>query len=129
VWSDYYVISDSIVGVHGFASNPFWTWVGKPKTAKAHYSIFVRRVENPERSSNSHEDLEGRPERPVIWLEQFLPKYVPRSRIVTFGYQSDYFRSAPKRDIDNCAQELLLALVKWRSEENVSNEPATSVVA
>lgn len=54
-----------------------------------------------------------------MWLQNFLPKFVPESRIITFGYQSNYFRSAPKRDIANCALELLLALNRSRAHESV----------
>jgi hypothetical protein len=39
---------------------------------------------------------------------------------MSFGYQSNYMKSAPKRDINNCAQELLNALIEARTTEQVS---------
>ncbi|KFY69602.1 hypothetical protein V496_00117 [Pseudogymnoascus sp. VKM F-4515 (FW-2607)] len=116
-------IEADIVAVHGFAANPFWTWVGKPKEQKTRPSAWTNRLGNRQSPSNDHQDPERPSEQPVNWLQQFLPKFAPKSRIVTFGYQSDYFRSAPKRDVDNCAQELLLALVRSRAKESEKRRP------
>jgi hypothetical protein len=35
-------------------------------------------------------------ETKVIWLEKFLPDVVPNARIMSFGYQSNYMKSASK---------------------------------
>jgi hypothetical protein len=72
--------------------------------------------------SNSGAGLKEQTNQPIEWLSQLLPKYVPRCRIVTFGYQSNYLKSAPRKDINNCAQEVLLALVHWRSEDICKDE-------
>ncbi|KAH7344301.1 hypothetical protein BKA66DRAFT_24702 [Pyrenochaeta sp. MPI-SDFR-AT-0127] len=90
-----------IVAVHGLAANPYWTWVGKPKKTTG------RRAP---RMSADQEDPQS-----VIWLQELLPHRLPNCRILTFGYRSDYLIKAPKRDIANCAQELLVALLNNRT--------------
>jgi hypothetical protein len=63
--------------------------------------------------------LRNRQMNEVLWLQDLLPDVVPNSRIMTFGYQSNYFKSAPKRNIANCAQELLITLKAHRETNSV----------
>ena len=100
----------SIVAVHGMNAHPYWTWAGKPKRSKKRHS----------KAKGARSSIE-----PVIWLERLLPPYVPDCRIMSFGYESAFLRSAPKRDVANCAQELLLALDGARSQEHVSLSQVT----
>jgi hypothetical protein len=93
----------SIVAVHGLNANPYWTWVGKRKASKD--------------AKQARGDPASDSEQPIIWLERYLPVQVPKCRILSFGYRSDYLQSAPKRDIGNCAQELLMALRNYRSKD------------
>lgn len=59
----------------------------------------------------------------VDWLKELLPKVVSNCRVLSFGYDSRYMRNAPKRDISNCAEELLLALSSDRSETGANGRP------
>jgi hypothetical protein len=86
--------------VHGLASKPYWSWVGT-------------KVATPR----------GLPQVHVDWLKELLPEVFPNCRILSFGYDSRYMRNAPKRDISNCAEELLHALSSNRSETGANGRP------
>jgi hypothetical protein len=94
----------SIVAVHGLSSDPYWAWVGRPKRTKKRQSSASPAAQDGSEPSES-----------VFWLQKYLPLHLPQCRILTFGYRSDYLKSAPKRDIANCAQELLVALLNNRA--------------
>lgn len=75
-----------------------------------------------QRRSTSHKDADGScisDMQEAHWLRDFLPAVAPYARIMTFGYHSNYLKSAPKRTISNCAQELLLGLLSFRTKEAV----------
>lgn len=59
----------------------------------------------------------------IDWLRELLPEVVPNCRILSFGYDSRYMRNAPKRDISNCAQELLQALSSDRFATGAQRRP------
>ncbi|KAH6668855.1 hypothetical protein B0J14DRAFT_151694 [Halenospora varia] len=105
-------VDADIVAIHGFATNPFWTWAAEPKKPKSKLLAFGHRQD----AGDQHD------EEPIVWLEKFLPKHLPNCRIVSFGYKSQFIKSAPKRDVENCAQELLLALVGWRSQDKAEEK-------
>jgi protein SERAC1 len=86
----------SVVAVHGLAGKPYWSWVG----TRAEY-----------------------PQIHVDWLKELLPKVIPSCRILSFGYDSRYMRNAPKRDISNCAEELLHALSSDRTDTGAKGRP------
>ncbi|KAJ2900154.1 hypothetical protein MKZ38_002568 [Zalerion maritima] len=91
-------VSADIVAVHGLGGNPYWSWVGTRKDTSG------TKVE-------------------IDWLRELLPKFVPRCRVLSFGYQSHYLKHAPKRDITNCAEELLHALSNYRLASRSSQRP------
>ncbi|KAL9611240.1 MAG: hypothetical protein Q9167_004094 [Letrouitia subvulpina] len=111
---------ESIIAVHGLAANPYWTWVAVPegqKTKHWRWLLQISRSSAPTSTTNIATPDSPAWETRVNWLEKFLPDIVPNTRIMTFGYQSNYMRSAPKQSISNCAQELLNALIEARPSE------------
>lgn len=109
----------SIVAVHGLGANPYWTWAAVPEAQKSSHWKWLRQLSGNSGSPNPVAIPEPASQTEVVWLEKFLPRVVPNARILAFGYQSNYWRYAPKRDIANIAQELLNALVEARRTNNV----------
>jgi hypothetical protein len=54
-----------------------------------------------------------------FWLEDFLPKALPKARIMTFGYDSGLAFSRSKAGIENFARDLLNRLRMLRSSHEV----------
>jgi len=89
----------SVVAVHGLGGDPYRSWIGIRASQK------------------------GSPRVDVDWLKDLLPEFAPRCRILSFGYQSRYMKNAPKRDISNCAEELLHALQNNRAASKANKRP------
>lgn len=58
------------------------------------------------------------PKLRAFWLKEFLPKYNPDTRIMTFGYAAAAFRQSTAEVIDH-AKSLLSSLVDKREEPEV----------
>jgi hypothetical protein len=54
-----------------------------------------------------------------FWLEDFLPEALPKSRIMTFGYDSGLAFSRSKAGVENFARDLLNRLRLVRSNHEV----------
>lgn len=59
------------------------------------------------------------PESGKFWLEDFLPEALPKSRIMTFGYDSGLAFNRSKAGIENFARDLLNRLRMVRSSGDV----------
>ena len=97
------VVLLSIVAVHGLGASPDWAWIRKVK--------------------------DGDKEVHVNWLadENMLPARLPRSRIMTFNYESKWIFNAPKQRRPLCAIQLLTALDNQRKE--VIDSPARDLIS
>ncbi|KAF2457805.1 hypothetical protein BDY21DRAFT_342816 [Lineolata rhizophorae] len=90
-----------IVAVHGLGARPEWAW--------------TRRVEAP-----------GGKMKEVKWLSDpnLLPARLPRSRVMTFNYESRWHRNAPKHRKTSVADNLLRCLEEQRQNNpRVRNRP------
>ena len=60
------------------------------------------------------------PKSKKLWLRDFLPKDLPRGRILTFGYNATAAFENSVADIVDHGRELLGSLVERREEKDVS---------
>ena len=85
----------SIIAVHGIGANPTYTW-----------------------KMSGQNGANG-----VDWLKDLtmLQNAIPQARIMTFGYQSQWFgNDAVTTNVSNIAEELMMSL---DSHRNVSSDP------
>jgi hypothetical protein len=62
-----------------------------------------------------------------MWLRDFLPSQLPKTRIMTYGYNSNVFDSASTTTIPEFAQGLLGALTNARSGPKERKRPIVFV--
>lgn len=90
------MIENSIVAVHGIGAHPYYSWQFSEEISKAS-------------QDGSHVSLK----REVHWLkdEEMLPQACPDGRVMTFGYESQWFGAgAIKQKLSSLADGLLQAL-------------------
>lgn len=96
-------MKQSIVAVHGIGAHPTYSW------------LYSERISTASQDRGHDATLK----REVHWLkdEDMLPRACPESRIMTFGYESQWFGDgAIKQKLSSVADTLLKAL---RSERKV----------
>lgn len=96
-------MKQSIVAIHGIGAHPFFSWQ------------FSERISAP--SQDESHDVTRK--REVHWLkdEDMLPQACPDARIMTFGYESQWFGDGViKQKLSTVADGLLRAL---RSDRRV----------
>lgn len=96
-------MENSIVAVHGIGAHPYYSWQ------------FSERISTASQDGGHETMLK----REVHWLkdEEMLPQACPDSRVMTFGYESQWFGDgAIKQKLSSVADGLLKAL---RSERRV----------
>jgi triacylglycerol esterase/lipase EstA (alpha/beta hydrolase family) len=92
----------SIVAVHGLGAHPEFTWTTKHKQAQPPAEL----------CDTSHASIKDR----VNWLkdEGFLKEDFKTARIMTFGYNADWFLGAPMATAEQRAGTLLRELKRKR---------------
>lgn len=63
------------------------------------------------------------PKSKKLWLRDFLPKDLPGSRVMTFGYNAAFAFQNTTAGIKEHAKSLLNALISIRERDNVSRPP------
>ena len=126
----------SIIAVHGLASNPETTWLGRRKQSAptAADSDAVSQPDNtisnkwnqwlrylwgwgrPVRPSK-HDLLDGRPN----WLRDFLPKDLP-ARVMAYHHDSRWQRNSLSMSLEDHAMNLLLAIRNKRKNHEVDKK-------
>ena len=53
----------------------------------------------------------------VMWLRDVLPSLVPRARITTYSYESDWRKAEIKTSLRKCGEQLLNVLQQHRIEK------------
>lgn len=92
--------SCSIVAVHGLGSQADWSWTWKDDTLQP----------------------DGKP-RLVNWLKDgnMLPEVVPKTRILSYNYESRWHKNASKTRLQICGEELVNAIHDFR--KGISDRP------
>ncbi|KAI1173161.1 hypothetical protein F4777DRAFT_459374 [Nemania sp. FL0916] len=88
-----------VVAVNGLQAHPEWTWKAKEVSKTT-----------------------GRREY-VAWLQDLLPKSLPRARIMQFQQDSSYLINAPDKTIRECGRQLLDALEMMRKTKHERDRP------
>ena len=52
-----------------------------------------------------------------MWLRDFLPNRIPRARIATYSYESDWRKADVKTNLRKCGEQLLNVLQQHRTEK------------
>jgi len=78
----------SLIAVHGLGANPHQTWSWRPPSALSGNEEQTSKIE-------------------VNWLQTLLPSVLPKARIKTFNYMSDWRSDAPHESLRNISQKLL----------------------
>ena len=95
-----------VVAVHGLGANPERTWVG-----------------------NINQSIGNGNPSAVKWLEdhQMLPSIIPRARISTFNYESNWLREGPIQKLPSLAEQLLSLLSNSRRSSHARSLPLVFV--
>lgn len=85
----------SIVAIHGLGGDPYKTWTAT-----------------------------NRNNEPQFWLKDFLPHDLPKARIMTYGYESDFGFTRSKSGIRDFALQLLsrMRTLRLGGAEKVRNQ-------
>ena len=88
----------SIIAVQGLGASPYYTWIKKVGVEE------------------------------VMWLRDLLPQFVPRARIATFSYRSDWYtwKKGAKTSIRELGEQLLTALHGDRQSINVRDSKSST---
>jgi hypothetical protein len=100
--------ANSILAVHGLASNPKTTWhKPSPSSSVPDSSVDVHNLpSNPET------------EREKLWLRDCLPIDIPNARIMAFNHNTAWQEDALSKSLHNHADDLLRAL-DWERQSPV----------
>jgi hypothetical protein len=91
--------------VHGLGAHSTFTW-----TQKASGEEIQRLVKD---------DPTIAPDSRVNWLSDFLPRDFLSARIMSFGYNANWFFMAPTKTPQESARDLLRVLSEHRAREKV----------
>ncbi|MCJ1466426.1 hypothetical protein MMC07_005045 [Pseudocyphellaria aurata] len=115
----------SVIAVQGLGAHPYYTWVGKQAVIAEGAISSRRRPIHWLRSRKRDIQVDGLPNIPqtassaaeTMWLRDLLPSLIPRARIATYSYESDWRRADVKTSLRKCGEQLLNVLLQNRSTE------------
>ena len=104
--------------MQGLGADPYYTWVRKVDLAQQKKSsnpplpkLFWKRHVSAQEPSNAAQTTSDRSE--VMWLRDLLPKIIPKARIASYSYESDW-RQDVKTNLRKCGEQFLNVLYQNR---------------